>query len=144
MKIRHVLETCLYAEDLVREESFYSGVLGLEVQARESGRHVFFRLPHGMLLIFNPRVTEHPGLQGHSQIHVPAHGATGAQHVAFAVHESALPAWRSHLHAKGVAIEKEVAWPGGGHSIYFRDPAGHSVELATPRLWQMPEGQVFG
>jgi len=23
----------------------------------------------------------------------------------------------------------------GGHSIYFRDPDGHLLELATPGLW---------
>ena len=34
-----------------------------------------------------------------------------------------------------VAIEREVDWPGGGFSLYFRDPAGNSLELATPRLW---------
>jgi catechol 2,3-dioxygenase-like lactoylglutathione lyase family enzyme len=25
--------------------------------------------------------------------------------------------------------------PRGGHSIYFRDPDGHLLELATPGLW---------
>jgi len=28
-----------------------------------------------------------------------------------------------------------VKWPRGGTSLYFRDPAGHLVELATPGLW---------
>jgi catechol 2,3-dioxygenase-like lactoylglutathione lyase family enzyme len=28
-----------------------------------------------------------------------------------------------------------VRWPRGGESIYFRDPDGHLVELATPGLW---------
>jgi len=26
---------------------------------------------------------------------------------------------------------------GGGHSIYFRDPDGHLLELATPGLWEV-------
>ena len=29
----------------------------------------------------------------------------------------------------------EVPWPEGGRSIYFRDPAGNSLELAPPTLW---------
>jgi catechol 2,3-dioxygenase-like lactoylglutathione lyase family enzyme len=29
-----------------------------------------------------------------------------------------------------------VGWPRGGRSVYFRDPDGHSVELATPGLWE--------
>jgi catechol 2,3-dioxygenase-like lactoylglutathione lyase family enzyme len=35
----------------------------------------------------------------------------------------------------GVGIESEVQWDLGGTSLYFRDPDGHSVELATPGVW---------
>jgi hypothetical protein len=38
----------------------------------------------------------------------------------------------------GVAIEQEVDWPRGGKSLYFRDPAGNSVELLTPGVWHDP------
>jgi hypothetical protein len=38
-----------------------------------------------------------------------------------------------------VAIEHEATWPRGGRSFYFRDPAGNSLELATPRIWGLPE-----
>ena len=31
-------------------------------------------------------------------------------------------------------------WPGGGRSIYFRDPAGNCVELVTPGVWGLPGG----
>ena len=34
-----------------------------------------------------------------------------------------------------VEIEAEFEWPQGGRSIYFRDPAGNSVEFAEPRIW---------
>ena len=51
-----------------------------------------------------------------------------------------LDAWRTHLVALGVAIEYEETWPRGGHSLYFRDPAGNSVELITPGLWGLPSG----
>jgi catechol 2,3-dioxygenase-like lactoylglutathione lyase family enzyme len=55
--------------------------------------------------------------------------------VAFAVAEAELPAWRERLGAAGVEVEAEIEWPRGGRSLYVRDPAGNSVELATPRIW---------
>ena len=35
----------------------------------------------------------------------------------------------------GIAVEGRTTWSRGGISIYFRDPDGHLVELATPGLW---------
>jgi hypothetical protein len=37
-----------------------------------------------------------------------------------------------------------VEWPGGGRSIYFRDPAGNSVELGTPAIWAIDDEETFG
>jgi hypothetical protein len=34
-----------------------------------------------------------------------------------------------------VEIEREVDWDEGGTSLYVRDPAGNSVELAPPTIW---------
>jgi catechol 2,3-dioxygenase-like lactoylglutathione lyase family enzyme len=48
-----------------------------------------------------------------------------------------MPQWRAHLEGRGVEIESQVEWPNGGRSIYFRDPAGNSVEIATPELWEL-------
>ena len=42
---------------------------------------------------------------------------------------------RQRLGEHGVAIEGRTDWTRGGHSIYFRDPDGHLLELATPGLW---------
>jgi catechol 2,3-dioxygenase-like lactoylglutathione lyase family enzyme len=134
MKIDGVLETCLYAADLVAAEQFYTGVLGLEVIAREPGRHVFFRSGHGVFLVFNPAHTSSQ-VTTVGGIGIPLHGAGGIGHTAFAVSEPDLPSWRERLTQAGVSIEAEVVWPKGGHSLYFRDPAGNSVELATPRIW---------
>ena len=50
---------------------------------------------------------------------------------------SAREAWRQRLEAKGVAIEADFEWPGGGRSIYFRDPAGNCLEFAEPRIWKL-------
>ena len=123
-----ILETCLYVDDLVVAEQFYSEVLGLTLHSRQEGRHAFFRCGRGMLLLFNP---DHSGLPGD----IPSHGAHGPGHVAFAANEAELPAWRKHLEASGVTIERFHSWPGGGHSLYFRDLAGNSLELATPTIW---------
>ena len=133
MKIRNVLESCLYGTNLDEMEAFYGDLLGLERYSGVEGRHVFFRCGNGMLLIFNPDATNQPG-QG-----VPAHGVTGAGHIAFGVPEAELEEWRHKLEAKGVTIEAVVEWPAGGYSLYFRDPAGNSVELTTPKIWRMSE-----
>jgi catechol 2,3-dioxygenase-like lactoylglutathione lyase family enzyme len=133
-----ILETCVYARDLEAAERFYTAVLGLEAIARLAGRHVFFRCGRGVFLVFNPEKTEAEShlIEG---VPVPRHGARGPGHMAFAVRAADLEAWRARLQAAGVAVETEIRWPGGGHSLYLRDPAGNSIELATPRLWGLPE-----
>jgi len=138
MKAVAVLETCLYAADLDAAERFYTNVLGLEVLSRTPGRNVFFRCGRGVFLVFDPARTARETLTvGGSR--VPLHGATGAGHAAFAMGERDVDAWRGQLREASVPIESEVLWPGGGRSLYFRDPAGNSVELATPRTWGLPE-----
>jgi catechol 2,3-dioxygenase-like lactoylglutathione lyase family enzyme len=132
--IARVLESALYAEDLEAADRFYGSVLGLERIALVEGRHVFFRCGEGVVLIFDARSTSSVPTTVNGAL-VPLHGARGAGHVAFAVADAGLPAWRAHLEANGVAIESEVTWPRGGKSLYVRDPAGNSVELASPRLW---------
>ena len=128
-ELRRILETALYAVDLDAAESFYAGVLGLEVESKVDGRHVFLRCGDAMLLVFDPEATARAAGP------VPAHGAVGPGHVAFAVADAELDDWVARLRGHGVEIEADVAWPGGGRSIYFRDPAGNSLELATPRIW---------
>jgi len=67
------------------------------------------------------------------------HGARGAGHIALAAPETDLPSWRAHLETHGVEIESEVRWPRGGRSLYMRDPAGNSVEIASPTVWGSSE-----
>ncbi len=130
-----IVETCLYADDLDAAEAFYTGVRGLQVVARDSGRHVFFRCGASMVLVFNPKVSAQAS-SNDDAIDVPEHGSHGPGHVAFALDEPQAAQWRTQLTEMGVAIEREFEWPGGsGYSIYFRDPAGNSLELVTPRLW---------
>ena len=130
MTIVGVLETALYARDLHAAEEFYARVLGLEVESKVPGRHLFLRCGGSMVLVFDQEAT------ARSTGPVPPHGATGAGHVAFAVDD--LAAWPQRLRAAGVDIEADLEWPNGGRSIYIRDPAGNSVELTTPGIWQNP------
>ena len=128
MKADRIFETVLYADDLTAAEEFYRDALGLEVLDR-SELMVIFRCGIGVLLIFDPQQS---GVAGRN---VPSHGATGPGHLAFAAREDDLHAWRDQLAENGVEIESEVEWGHGGRSIYFRDPAGNSIELAPPTLW---------
>jgi catechol 2,3-dioxygenase-like lactoylglutathione lyase family enzyme len=130
MQAGEMLEACVYADDLDAAERFYTSVLGMEVIARVEGRHVFFRCGGRMFLVFNPARTREGGGA------IPAHGAEGAGHVCFAM--------RADLQASGVEVESDYTWPGGGRSLYFRDPAGNSLELGTPAIWRIPEADAFG
>jgi catechol 2,3-dioxygenase-like lactoylglutathione lyase family enzyme len=133
-EIRAVVETAIYADDLDRAEEFYRDVLGLRVVSREAGRDVFFQVgTSNVLLIFNSEATLRGG-------RLPAHGCRGPGHFALGIFAAALDGWRKRLQAHGIIIEKEMSWTGGGRSLYFRDPAGNSVELVTPGVWGLPAG----
>jgi len=134
LPVEAVIETAVYATDLAAAETFYAGVLGLPVIGREPGRQVFFRAgAASMLLVFDPATTLRGGA-------FPPLGATGPGHVALGIRPEALDDWRRHLTSHGVEIEQESTWPRGGHSLYFRDPAGNLVELVTPGVWGTPAG----
>jgi catechol 2,3-dioxygenase-like lactoylglutathione lyase family enzyme len=134
VRIQAVIETAIYVDDLQAAETFYGTVLGLRVIGKEPGRHVFFQVGEAsVLLAFLAEAT----LKGDQ---FPPHGASGPGHFALGIEAEALDAWRKLLQGHGVTIEKEVDWPRGGLSLYFRDPAGNSVELVTPGVWGLPSG----
>ncbi len=134
MKPDAILETVLYADDLAAAEAFYRDVLGLEPFSKAEGRQIFYRLSGQMLLIFDPAATQIAPAPG-APLPVPPHGARGKGHVCFRASATEIAAWRERLAAKGVAIEADFEWPGGGRSIYFRDPAGNCLEFAEPKIW---------
>ena len=135
MRPNAILETVLYAEDLHAARAFYAEALGLECVQEEKNRHVFFRCGGQMLLIFNPQETRK---QRQGGLPVPPHGALGNGHVCFNATASELEDWRRHFAKRKIAIEADFEWPGGGRSIYIRDPAGNSVEFAEARIWGLP------
>jgi len=128
-----VLETSLYVEDLARSRDFYQRVFGFE-EFMHDGRMCALGVPgEQVLLLFRHGMTDAPapGPGGF----IPSHHGRGALHLCFAIPFGELTAWEAHLRRQEVPIESRLDWPRGGTSLYFRDPDGHSLEVATPGLW---------
>lgn len=131
-RVKRILETALYCADLEGTAAFYQSLLeatpmltGDRLVALDAGQQT-------VLLLFqrgNSSALETPGGL------VPGHDGSGPVHLAFAVDATDLPAWEARLAKLEVAIESRVRWERGGTSLYFRDPDGRSVELATPGIW---------
>lgn len=127
-RVEGVHETVLYAGDVPALVAFYTDVVGLTEIDPPDQHSAAFRLDDGnVLLVFDPARTSTPGR------FVPEHGTTGAGHVAFKVGDldSAAHDVRTH----NIEIEREITWPKGGRSVYFRDPAGNSVEFVEGEIW---------
>lgn len=133
-RLRGIVETVLYAGALATTARFYETVLGLAPMTRDARLASYAVAPAQVLLLFQRGSTEQAvDLPGGT---IPGHDGDGRQHVAFAIAADALAAWERHLQTCDVAVEARMAWPRGGHSLYFRDPDGHLLELATPGLWE--------
>ena len=128
-----VLETSLYVAELDRAREFYRRVFGLEVFFQDGRMCALGVAPSQVLLLFRHGTTDAPAPVPGGFI--PPHGASGAAHLCFAIPLGELAAWEAHLHQLGIAVESRVTWRRGGTSLYFRDPDGHSLEVATPGLW---------
>jgi catechol-2,3-dioxygenase len=132
-KLDRVIETCLYVEDLGQAAAFYEQVLSLPVLTSDSRFRAYDVGGASVLLLFQKGATlETVHMPGGT---IPPHDGDGALHMAFAISTDALPQWETRLRHNGIVIEGRTAWTRGGHSIYFRDPDGHLLELATPGLW---------
>lgn len=132
-RLNGIIETAIHVHDLSASSRFYQEVLGLELI--ESGERLCALSVAGrhLLLLFLEGGTSEP-LEIPGGI-IPPHGGSGPLHFAFAIDHSELASWEQRLREKGVALESRVNWELGGTSLYFRDPDGHLVELATPGLW---------
>lgn len=131
--IRRVLETALYCDDLAGTSRFYREVLGLGVHFSDD-RLVALDASGSTVLLLFARGASSMGVTFPGGT-IPAHDGNGPAHVAFAVDANELDAWETRLADAGIAIESRVQWARGGRSVYFRDPEGHSIELATPGVW---------
>jgi len=133
--ITGILESALYVADLDRSRRFYGQLFGFQPMIDHdrlcamnvAGKQVLLLFLRGASNQANPV----PGGIA------PAHDGAGQLHLAFSIAADELEEWRQRLERSGVEIESTVKSPRGGTSLYFRDPDGHLLELATPGLWPM-------
>ena len=132
-KVTGLLETVLYVDDLARARDFYRDRLGFTLMVDAERLLAFDLGPGQALLLFARGATLEPlAVPGGT---IPPHDGSGPAHAAFRIADADLSAWHAHLQDAGIEIESSVEWPAGGTSLYFRDPDGHCLELATPGLW---------
>ena len=132
-RVSRQLESSLYVADLDRSADFYRRVFGFEELLRED-RMVGLAVPGGSVLLLFRRggsvqPSEVPGGV------IPAHDGQGSLHLCFAIPLAELEAWGRHLADLDIVLESRVVQSFGGTSLYFRDPDGHSLEVAVPGLW---------
>jgi len=133
-RVAGVLETCLYVADVARSRAFYERIFGFTTMVADDRIVAFDVAPGSTLILFRKGGTLKPVAVGGGFI--PPHDGGGPQHFAFAIADGDWDAWKAHLAAEAVAVASEVTWPQGGRSLYFHDPDGLVVELATPGLWR--------
>jgi glyoxylase I family protein len=130
MQLRGLHHVTAIVADLDRTTAFYRDVLGLALTTQEDNpddpgsRHFWFGDAHatpGTLVSF----MEYPRMDEARE------GRGGVHHFAFSVGSSEEQvAWRDYLRGRGVPCS-EVFERGRFKSIYFRDPDGNLLEIAT-------------
>jgi catechol 2,3-dioxygenase-like lactoylglutathione lyase family enzyme len=131
--IEGLLETSLYARYLPVTAAFYRDLFGFRTLV-DSPRLVAFEIAgRTVLLVFQAGATEGDTIDARGTI--PGHDGRGRLHFAVSIQAGDLDLWRERLSERGIAIVGEYSWPRGGVSLYFHDPDGALVELATAGLW---------
>ena len=139
--INGVVETSLYVSDLSRSGEWYARVLGFEPLMAEERMRAYSVAGKQVLLLFRKGGSTRPTEMAGGTI--PPHDGDGHLHLAFAIGPEEVTAWEAHLARQGVVVESRVSpcegvqAPGGGTSLYFRDPDGHLIELITPGCWKV-------
>jgi catechol 2,3-dioxygenase-like lactoylglutathione lyase family enzyme len=115
LPIRGLYEVAVRVKELARAESFYRGILGLEVGARDERRNWVFLYAGGRagMVVLQEDESEWP-----------------VQHLAFTVAEEDIERAAATLRGQGLEVEGPVVheWMPS-KSIYFADPDGHNLEL---------------
>ena len=132
-RLNRIVETALYVDDLDRAAAFYEGKLGLSSMLRTRTLYAYDIGGQNVLLLFQRGASVETQVSEHGSI--PPHDGQGPLHICFAVDAEELALWDERLRQQGIAIEGRMRWERCGSSLYFRDPDGHMLELATPGLW---------
>ena len=111
----------LTVSDLERSTAFYRDVIGLESRYDELHVPMFMLAEGSGLALFPAEVLPGNGGSGEADIRVA--------HVAFRVDREEFDRARAELSEAG--IEPRFEDHGNVHSLYFTDPDGHKLELAT-------------
>src|SRR5258706_8719815 len=128
-----VFETGLYVGDMQRAIEFYDRLFGFPKMFRDDRLCAYNVSGRSVLLLFRKKGTLEP-MQMPGGI-LPPHDGDGQQHMAFSITSEAWDGWMSRLSEMKIAVESVVNWEAGGRSVYFRDPDGNLLELATPGIW---------
>ncbi len=131
--ITGLLETSVYAEDVKATAGFYRDLFGFTALVQSPRLVAFEVAERHVLLVFQRGATEADVTDGRGTI--PGHDGSGRLHLALSIAADDLGAWRARLAERAIPVAGEYQWPRGGTSLYFRDPDGALVELATPGLW---------
>lgn len=129
--ILRIAEAVLYVDDLQEATRFYSDVLEMPISASFADATFLQSGPDSTLILFDREKL------GTRNSPIPTHGADGPGHVALAVPAEELDNWRQRLEEMGIEIEHEQQWPQGTRSVYFRDPAGNSVEFIEGHHYEL-------
>jgi catechol 2,3-dioxygenase-like lactoylglutathione lyase family enzyme len=128
-RIDGVLETALYVDDPGRSAGFYRAVFGFEVIDAGDRLVAMGVTGRQVLLLFKKGAS--------ADLPRAPHDGAGRLHLAFAIPAADLDAWEEWLGRNGVPVEDRRTWDRGGTSLYFRDPDGHLLEVATPGVWSV-------
>jgi catechol 2,3-dioxygenase-like lactoylglutathione lyase family enzyme len=132
-RIAGLLETALYVADMAEAKAFFIDVLNLKPMLSTERLTAFDAGRQGVLILFLEGASDEDTTGPNGT--VPGHDGSGPVHMAFAIEAQDYEAWKARLAQRNIPLRGEVAWPRGGHSLYFDDPDGHLIELATPGLW---------
>jgi catechol 2,3-dioxygenase-like lactoylglutathione lyase family enzyme len=132
-ELRGVLETSLYVGELERSRLFYTQLFGLRVLLQDDRLCALEVCGRQVLLLFQKKGSATSVVTPGGTI--PPHDGAGQLHLTFAIDRDALDPWERRLTQDQIPVESRVTWSRGGKSIYFRDPDGHLIELATPGVW---------
>src|SRR5262245_16493541 len=106
VSIMGILETALYVDDVARSAAFYESLFGFE-RLVVSERLIALAVRNSqVLLLFHKQASRDltPG----------AHFGDGHLHLAFAIAEADLEAWRERLRACAPLCSPAAAWPAAG------------------------------